>query len=193
MSSVISVIVTAFVTGALARFAVPGPDPMPAWLTILIGLIGTLIGAGIVLAAAGGDPAWIGIAGFFCSIALVLVYRRFVQKRAIWGPDAYRFPRRGVGRDRTADVQLRDSLEGAGSNPVPPEQALPVMAVVEPSTIGSLVGAPSAANEVTANTPRTNAGKTRQKICNRERSMMATARSHHLVMRAHSDICLLQR
>ena len=92
MASVISVIVTAFITGALARFAVPGPDPMPAWLTILIGLVGTLIGAGIVLAVAGGDPAWIGIAGFFCAIALVLAYRRFVQKRAIWGPDAYRFP-----------------------------------------------------------------------------------------------------
>jgi len=28
-------------------------------------------------------------------------------------------------------MKLRDSLEGAGSNPVPPEQALPVMAVVE--------------------------------------------------------------
>jgi len=40
MSSVISVIITAFVTGALARFAVPGPDPMPAWLTILIELLG---------------------------------------------------------------------------------------------------------------------------------------------------------
>ena len=46
LGSIISVIVTAFFTGALARFAVPGPDPMPAWLTILIGLVGTLIGGG---------------------------------------------------------------------------------------------------------------------------------------------------
>src|SRR3954463_14741035 len=97
MGSVITVIVTAFVTGALARFAVPGPDPMPAWLTILIGLVGTLIGAGIVFAAVGQDAAWGGIAGFLCSIALVVAYRRFVQKRALWGPDAYRFPKRGVG------------------------------------------------------------------------------------------------
>ncbi len=43
--SVISVIVTAFVTGALARLALPGPDPMPIWLTVAIGLVGTLIGA----------------------------------------------------------------------------------------------------------------------------------------------------
>jgi uncharacterized membrane protein YeaQ/YmgE (transglycosylase-associated protein family) len=112
MTSVISVIVTAFITGALARFAVPGPDPMPAWLTILIGLVGTLIGAGIVFAVAGGDPAWIGIAGFFCSIALVLAYRRFVQKRAIWGPDAYRFPQRGVGVDN-----YRERLQRAGIDP----------------------------------------------------------------------------
>ena len=70
---------------------------MPAWLTILIGLVGTLIGAGIVIAAVGQDPAWVGIAGFLVSIALVIGYRRFVQKRALWGPDAYRFPERGVG------------------------------------------------------------------------------------------------
>src|SRR5437879_10450164 len=97
MASVISVIVTAFVTGALARFAVPGPDPMPAWLTILIGLVGTLIGAGIVFVAVGNDPAWVGLAGFFSAIALVVVYRRFVQKRPLWGPNPSGFPRGGPG------------------------------------------------------------------------------------------------
>src|SRR5436190_7423080 len=112
MPSVISVIVTAFVTGALARFAVPGPDPMPAWLTILIGLVGTLIGAGIVFVAVGNDPAWVGIAGFFSAIALVVVYRRFVQKRPLWGPDAYRFPKRGIGVD-----EYRERLSKAGIDP----------------------------------------------------------------------------
>jgi uncharacterized membrane protein YeaQ/YmgE (transglycosylase-associated protein family) len=112
MASVISVIVTAFVTGALARFAVPGPDPMPAWLTILIGLVGTLIGGGIVYAALGNDPAWVGIAGFFSAIALVVAYRRFVQKRALWGPEAYRFPERGIGVD-----EYRDRLSKAGIDP----------------------------------------------------------------------------
>lgn len=112
MASVISVIVTAFITGALARFAVPGPDPMPAWLTILIGLVGTLIGGGIVYAAVGNDPAWVGIAGFFSAIALVVAYRRFVQKRALWGPDAYRFPERGIGVD-----EYRARLSKAGIDP----------------------------------------------------------------------------
>src|SRR5689334_12951916 len=112
MGSVISIIVTAFITGALARFAVPGPDPMPAWLTVLIGLVGTLIGAGIVIAITGADPAWMGIAGFLCAIALVMAYRRFIQKRALWGPDAYRFPKRGFGVD-----EYRERLSRAGIDP----------------------------------------------------------------------------
>lgn len=112
LGSVISVIVTAFVTGGLARFAVPGPDPMPAWLTILIGLVGTLLGAGFVFVVVGNDPAWVGIAGFLVSIALVVGYRRFVQKRALWGPDAYRFPERGVGVE-----EYRQRLRRAGIDP----------------------------------------------------------------------------
>lgn len=112
MAQVISVIVAAFFSGALARFAVPGPDPMPAWLTILIGLVGSLTGGGIVYAIAGNDAAWEGIAGFIVSIALVLAYRRFVQKRAIFGPDAYRYPERGLGVQ-----QYRERLERAGIDP----------------------------------------------------------------------------
>ena len=30
---------------------------------------------------------------------LVLAYRRFVQHRALWGPEALRFPERGLGVD----------------------------------------------------------------------------------------------
>jgi uncharacterized membrane protein YeaQ/YmgE (transglycosylase-associated protein family) len=112
MGLVISIIATAFVTGALARFAVPGPDPMPAWLTIIIGLAGTLMGLGIVYAITGEDAAWTSIAGFLCAIGLVLAYRRFVQKRAIWGADAYRFPKRGIGVD-----DYRQRLSRAGIDP----------------------------------------------------------------------------
>lgn len=113
MEAVLSILFTGFLTGALARFAVPGPDPMPAWLTILFGLGGSLAGFGIVYAIEGrGDPAWTGIAGFLSAIGLVLAYRRFVQKRAIWGPDAYRFPERGVGVP-----QYRERLQKAGIDP----------------------------------------------------------------------------
>jgi uncharacterized membrane protein YeaQ/YmgE (transglycosylase-associated protein family) len=109
---IIAVIIPAFVTGALARFAVPGPDPMPIWLTVLIGLAGTLGAWAIIVGLANGDPAWVGITGFFMAIVLVLLYRRFVQKRALWGPDAYRFPKRGVGVD-----EYRERLQRAGIDP----------------------------------------------------------------------------
>ncbi len=137
MGTVISVIVSAFITGALARFALPGPDPMPAWLAVLIGLVGTLVGAGIVFAIVGNDPAWVGIAGFFAAIALVGLYRRFVQKRPLWGPEAYRFPQRGIGVD-----QYRERLSKAGIDPdairtpftlpVPPQGASAAPAAAAP-------------------------------------------------------------
>src|SRR5256885_16644169 len=57
LGNVIAALFIAFVTGALARFALPGPDPMPPWLTIAIGLIGTVAGTSIVLAIGGGGGA----------------------------------------------------------------------------------------------------------------------------------------
>jgi uncharacterized membrane protein YeaQ/YmgE (transglycosylase-associated protein family) len=111
-SLVISALFTAFITGALARFAVPGPDPMPVWLTLVIGLVGTAIGGGIAYAIVGRNITWINIGGFLFAIALVIAYRRFVQKRAIWGPDAYRFPKRGVGVE-----DYRERLQKAGIDP----------------------------------------------------------------------------
>jgi uncharacterized membrane protein YeaQ/YmgE (transglycosylase-associated protein family) len=112
LASVIALLLSAFVTGALARFAVPGPDPMPAWLTVAIGLGGSLIGWGIVVASIGPDASWVAIASFLAATALVVVYRRFVQKRPLWGPEAYRFPERGFG------VQTyRERLQRAGIDP----------------------------------------------------------------------------
>ena len=112
LASIIALLLSAFVTGALARFAVPGPDPMPAWLTVAIGLGGSLIGWGIVVAAIGPDAAWTGIAVFLAATALVVAYRVLVQKRPLWGPEAYRFPERGFG------VQdYRERLERAGIDP----------------------------------------------------------------------------
>jgi uncharacterized membrane protein YeaQ/YmgE (transglycosylase-associated protein family) len=108
LGSIVALLLSAFVTGALARFAVPGPDPMPMWLTIAIGLVGSLIGWGIVIAAVGPDASWVGIASFLAATVLV----RFVQRRPLWGPDAYRVPERGVGVQ-----EYRERLERAGIDP----------------------------------------------------------------------------
>jgi uncharacterized membrane protein YeaQ/YmgE (transglycosylase-associated protein family) len=89
-----------FITGSLARWAVPGPDPMPIWLTVAIGLVGSLAGGGIAIAIWGKGTQGIGILAFLGSVLLVVAYRRFVQKRPIYGPDAFKFPERGFGIER---------------------------------------------------------------------------------------------
>ena len=111
-AAVISWIVTGFITGALARLALPGPDPMPIWLTVAIGLGGSAIGGAIALGIVGRDPAWISIGGFLATVVLVGLYRHFVQKRPIVGREAYRFPERGVGVE-----QYRERLRSAGIDP----------------------------------------------------------------------------
>ena len=43
LGAIILVMFFGFVTGGLARLAVPGPDPMPVWLTVAIGLPGSVV------------------------------------------------------------------------------------------------------------------------------------------------------
>jgi uncharacterized membrane protein YeaQ/YmgE (transglycosylase-associated protein family) len=105
VGTIISAIAAGFLFGSLARLAVPGPDPMPLSLTVLIGLAGSGAGAAIAAAIWGSSHVFdtsgrafvtlmleVGVA-----IGLVAGYRRFVQKRPLWGPGAYRFPERGLG------------------------------------------------------------------------------------------------
>jgi uncharacterized membrane protein YeaQ/YmgE (transglycosylase-associated protein family) len=113
LGNLIAALFLAFVTGALARFALPGPDPMPLWLTIAIGFVGTVVGSAIVLSIWGRHAAsWAGLASFLVAVGLVVLYRRFFQKRPLWGKDAYRFPKRGFGVE-----QYRERLKRAGIDP----------------------------------------------------------------------------
>jgi uncharacterized membrane protein YeaQ/YmgE (transglycosylase-associated protein family) len=102
----IGLAVSGLIVGALARFAVPGPDPLSILKTILLGIAGSFVGAilgGLVLAAAGQEPTDGGgdmFMGFFFALGgavlLLVLYRRFVQGRPITGPDAHRPPDSGV-------------------------------------------------------------------------------------------------
>jgi uncharacterized membrane protein YeaQ/YmgE (transglycosylase-associated protein family) len=71
-----------FVVGALARFALPGPDAMPWYATIALGLAGTFVGgiiARLLLGTAGGFLfALIG------AVLLLALYRKYVQKRPVF-------------------------------------------------------------------------------------------------------------
>ncbi len=94
---IVSLLLSGLIIGALARFAVPGPDPLSIWKTILLGILGSFLG-GLVAGAlglvdtsgelTGGEAA----TGFLCALGgavlLLILYRRFVQGRSITGPDA---------------------------------------------------------------------------------------------------------
>jgi uncharacterized membrane protein YeaQ/YmgE (transglycosylase-associated protein family) len=112
VGTVLGVLASAFITGALARLAVPGPDPMPIWLTIGIGLVGSLGGGGLAYAAGLRSAYGISTVGFVVAILLVVAYRRFVQHRPITGRGAYRFPERGFGIE-----EYRRRLKRAGIDP----------------------------------------------------------------------------
>lgn len=107
-----AILVSGFVTGALARFALPGPDPMPIWLTTAIGLVGSIAGAVVGREASHDNPYAISFVSFGVAIALVAAYRHFVQRRPIFGPGALRFPERGIGIER-----YRERLTRAGIDP----------------------------------------------------------------------------
>jgi uncharacterized membrane protein YeaQ/YmgE (transglycosylase-associated protein family) len=82
--ALILVILASGVVGALARLAVPGPDPMPWWGTVLLGWLGSLLGgivAWVFLGHAGGI-----IFAILGAIVLLVIYRRFVQRRPLTGP-----------------------------------------------------------------------------------------------------------
>jgi uncharacterized membrane protein YeaQ/YmgE (transglycosylase-associated protein family) len=76
------------IVGGLARFAVPGPDPMSIWATIALGIAGSFVG-GIVARLLGLEGAGI-ILMVLGAVGVLLVYRRFVQQRPITGPGAHR-------------------------------------------------------------------------------------------------------
>ncbi len=109
---VLAILVSGFITGGLARFAIPGPDPMPIWLTIAIGLTGSITGAVIGDLISDGNGYVVSFLSFGIAITLVAGYRRFVQQRPIWGEGARAFPERGLGVP-----EQREKLRQLGIDP----------------------------------------------------------------------------
>jgi uncharacterized membrane protein YeaQ/YmgE (transglycosylase-associated protein family) len=117
LGAIVLLLISGFAFGALARWAVPGPDPMPVWLTIFVGLGGSAIGGGITAAAldvntdvSRADYFTIELASILISILLVVAYRYFVQKRPILGPEALKEPTRGVGIGRPGRQSMRQAI-----------------------------------------------------------------------------------
>jgi uncharacterized membrane protein YeaQ/YmgE (transglycosylase-associated protein family) len=95
LGAILSLLVSGLILGVLARFAVPGKDPLKLWQTVLLGLAGSLLGgmvAGLFGVLDGDDTitANEAFASFAFSlggaIVLLILYRKLVQKRPLTGP-----------------------------------------------------------------------------------------------------------
>ena len=78
------------IVGALARLALPGPDPMGILATIGLGLAGSFLG-GVVSELFLGHTAGI-VFSLFGATLLLYLHRRFVQHRPLTGPGARQLP-----------------------------------------------------------------------------------------------------
>jgi uncharacterized membrane protein YeaQ/YmgE (transglycosylase-associated protein family) len=80
------------IVGALARLALPGPDPMGILATIGLGLAGTFAG-GVIAWAFLGHGAGLVFSVLGATLLLYL-HRRFVQHRPLTGSGARQLPPR---------------------------------------------------------------------------------------------------
>ena len=97
VGAILSLLVSGLIIGLLARFAVPGKDPLKLWQTIVLGIAGSLAGGLVAMlfglvdgddTVTGGEAASSFLFELGGAIVLLILYRRFVQKRPLTGPDA---------------------------------------------------------------------------------------------------------
>ena len=81
-------VLAGLIVGALARLALPGPDPMGILATIGLGVAGTFVGGTILYLLVGTSGGFVG--ALLGAILLLYLYRRFVQHRPLSGPGARR-------------------------------------------------------------------------------------------------------
>jgi uncharacterized membrane protein YeaQ/YmgE (transglycosylase-associated protein family) len=79
MISIIGWIIFGAVVGVIARFIMPGRDPMGWIMTILLGIVGSVVGGlllGLLIGGRTTDPAgWIG--SVLGALLLLWLYRKF--------------------------------------------------------------------------------------------------------------------
>lgn len=81
----IGFIVFGLIVGALARLIIPGRQQMSIWMTLLLGLVGSVIGGVVASALSTGDIFELNILGSIVAIlsaaALILVVERSTASR----------------------------------------------------------------------------------------------------------------
>lgn len=79
---ILGLIVTGLILGALARLLVPGRDPMSIGGTILLGIVGSIVG-GIVGRAIFDNEGGGFVLALVTTIVLLLVWRRTYGRRGV--------------------------------------------------------------------------------------------------------------
>jgi uncharacterized membrane protein YeaQ/YmgE (transglycosylase-associated protein family) len=78
IGEVLGFLLVGCIVGPIARFVVPGDDPMPIWMTIVLGAVGAFLGgwllAEVITPGNEGVP-W--IAAILAAAALVVLVRLF--------------------------------------------------------------------------------------------------------------------
>jgi uncharacterized membrane protein YeaQ/YmgE (transglycosylase-associated protein family) len=82
IGSLLGYVIVGIVVGFLARLLVPGRDPMGFVMTLVIGIVGSVIGGWLAGAAFEDTQGVDWIASLLVAIGLVLVMRRFWGQRA---------------------------------------------------------------------------------------------------------------
>jgi uncharacterized membrane protein YeaQ/YmgE (transglycosylase-associated protein family) len=73
ITGIISAIIIGLIIGALGRLVVPGRQPIPIWLTIVIGIIAAFIGTGIASGLDVADTNGVDWVEWLIQIALAAV------------------------------------------------------------------------------------------------------------------------
>ena len=87
IGEIIGLIIAGLIVGALGRFLNPGRDPMPIWMTILLG-VGSVLLVGILLGSGADLGFWGYVIAVVVAIILVSVVGRIWSGRrgAVAGP-----------------------------------------------------------------------------------------------------------
>jgi uncharacterized membrane protein YeaQ/YmgE (transglycosylase-associated protein family) len=79
----IVLVVGGYIVGGLARWALPGPDPMPWYATAGLGIGGSIVGGVIFNILFRTSLGFLG--AFIGAVLLLYLYRRLAQGRALSG------------------------------------------------------------------------------------------------------------
>ena len=88
LSALLFWIIVGLIAGVLAKFAMPGDDPGGIIVTIILGIVGAVLGGWLLsllgIGAGAGSGGWIFsiIAGFIGAVILLAIYRLVANRVA---------------------------------------------------------------------------------------------------------------